>query len=406
MFQSLRFNIRALNKQPGFAIIAVLTLALGIGATSAVFSLVQGVLLTPPPYHDPQRLVLIPPTRTDGGPAADSQGWAALQWLEWQKEAKSFASIAAYDWSFNFIILQTGSTSVEGMWVTKDYFPTLGLHPILGRTFSASDTAFKAPPVIILGYDLWQRQYNGDASIIGKTIRLSRWNTPPTIIGIMPPGIRFLPSPTTAKEPNYNPNALVDFWIPAAPDAQHLKDLGWNVVARLPQNVALKQAQSELSGMVARQARTEHDFEGMLPQIELLKTELNRNGRRILLPLLGAAALVLLIACGNTASLLLVRGLQRQPEYAVRSALGIRRIALLGQASAEGLLIAIVGGAFGIGVAFGIIKAVKFIAGHAIPRLDSVTAGWPVLLCGFVAAVVCRLGLFRSSVTSRSTRSS
>ena len=388
MFQNLQFNVRGLFKQPGFAVIAVLTLALGIGATSAVFSLVQGVLLTPPPYQKPERLVLIPPARTDGRPAADSQGWAALQWLEWQKQAKSFASIAAYDWSFNFIILETGSTSVEGMWVTKDYFPTLGLQPILGRTFSASDTAFKAPPVIILGYGLWQRQYGGDRSIIGKTIRLSRWDTPPTVIGVMPPGVRFLPSPTTAKEPNYNPNARVDFWIPAAPDPQHLKDLGWNVVARLRQNVTLKQAQSELSGMVARQARTEHDFEGMTPQIEPLETELNRDGSRILLPLLGAAALVLLIACGNTASLLLVRGLQRQAEYAVRVALGIRRIALLVQASAEGLLIAVVGGGFGVGFAFGIVKIVKWIGGHAIPRLDSVTACWPVLLCGFAAAIV------------------
>lgn len=388
MFQNLQFNLRALIKQPGFAVIAVLTLALGIGATSAVFSLVQGVLLTPPPYQDPQRLALIPPERTDGRPAADSQGWAALQWLEWQKQAKSFANIAAYDWSFNFIILESGSTSVEGMRVTKDYFRTLGLHPILGRTFSDSETAVKAKPVIILGYDLWQRQYNGDPSIIGKTIRLSRWDTPPIIIGVMPPGVRFLPSPTTAKEPNYNPNALVDFWLPAASDPQYLKDLGWNVVARLHPNVTFKQAQSELSVMVARQARTERDFQGMVPQVEPLETELNRDGGRILFPLLGAAALVLLIACGNTASLLLVRGLQRQAEYAIRTALGIHRIALLAQASAEGFLIAVIGGGLGVGLAFALVKLAKWIGGHAIPRLDSVTAAWPLLLCGFVAAIV------------------
>jgi putative ABC transport system permease protein len=388
VFKNLQPNIRALVKQPGFAVIAVLTLALGIGATSAVFSLVQGVLLTPPPYQDPDRLALIPPARTDGRPAADSQGWAALQWLEWQKQASSFASIAAYDWSFNFIILQSGSTSVEGMWVTKDYFRTLGLHPILGHTFSDSEAAFKPKPVIILGYGLWQRQYNGDPSIIGKTIRLSRWDTPPTVIGVMPPNVRFLPSPTTAKEPNYNPNALVDFWIPAAPDPQHLRELGWNVIARLRPNVTARQAQSELSVIVARQGRTDHDFDGMVPQIKPLETELNRDGGRILLPLLGAAVLVLLIACGNTASLLLVRGLQRQAEYAVRSALGVSRTALLWQASAEGLLIAIAGGGFGVGLAFGIVQLVKSVGGHAIPRLDSVTAAWPVLLCGFIAAII------------------
>ncbi len=388
MLQSLRFNIRALMNQPGFAVIGILTLALGIGSTSAVFSLVHGVLLTPPPYQDPQRLALIPPARTDGRSAADSQGWAALQWLDWRKHARSFASIAAYDWSFNFIILQSGSISVEGMWVTKDYFRTLGLHPILGRIFSDSEASFKPKPVIILGYNLWRRQYNGDPSIVGKTIRLSRWDTPPIVIGVMPPGVRFLPSPTTAKEPNYDPNALVDFWIPAAPDPQHLKDLGWNVVARLRQKVTVNQAQSELSVIVAREGSAERDFEGMAPHIEPLETELNRDGSRILLPLLGAAALVLLIACGNTASLLLVRGLQRQPEYAVRSALGIRRIALLGHASADGLLIAVIGGGFGIGLAFGIVKLVKSIGGHAIPRLDSVSGSWSVLICGLVAAIV------------------
>jgi putative ABC transport system permease protein len=347
VFEKVRPNMRALVKQPGFAAIAVLTLALGIGATSAVFSLVQGVLLTPPPYQDPGRLALISPARSDGRPAADSQGWAALQWLEWQKRTKSFASMAGYDWSFNFIILQSGSISVEGMWVTKDYFRTLGLRPILGRTFSDSETAFKPKPVIILGYALWQRQYNGDRSIIGKTIRLSRWDTPPTVIGVMPPGVRFLPSPTRAKEPNYNPNSVVDFWIPAAPDPQHLKELGWNVVARLRPSITVRPAQSELSAIVARQGRTDHDFDGMVPQIEPLETELNRDGSRILLPLLGAAALVLLIACGNTASLLLVRGLQRQAEYAVRSALGISRLGLFWQASAEGLLIAFAGADLG-----------------------------------------------------------
>src|SRR5438270_13003405 len=158
------------------------------------------------------------------------------------KQTKSFDSIAAYNWSFSFIILRTGSMSVEGMWVTKDYFRTLGLQPILGRAFSDSEAAFKPKPVIVLGYGLWQRQYNGARSIIGKTIRLSRWDTPPTVIGIMPPGVRFLPSPTTAKEPNYNPNALVDFWILAAPDRQHLRDLGWNVVARLRLSVSVKYA--------------------------------------------------------------------------------------------------------------------------------------------------------------------
>src|ERR1700726_447208 len=120
MRRDIRFAIRMLLKQPGFSLIAVLTLALGIGATSAVFSLIQGVLLTPPPYQQPERLVLIPSVRTDGQEMARPRGWAAAQWMEWQKEAKSFDGIAAYAWSFNFLVSSDGSESIEGMAVTRD----------------------------------------------------------------------------------------------------------------------------------------------------------------------------------------------------------------------------------------------------------------------------------------------
>src|SRR5713226_9898841 len=122
MKRDLRFAIRMLLKQPGFSLIALLTLALGIGATSAVFSLIQGVLLTPPPYRQPQQLVLIPSARTDGQQMTRPRGWPAAQWMEWQKEAKSFEAIAAYAWSFNFLVSADGSESFEGMAVTKDYF--------------------------------------------------------------------------------------------------------------------------------------------------------------------------------------------------------------------------------------------------------------------------------------------
>src|SRR5213083_2076770 len=121
MLRDMRFAIRMLLKQPAFSSIAVLTLALGIGATSAVFSLIQGVLLTPPPYSQPDRLVVIPAARADGHPMVRPQGWPAAQWMEWQKEAKSFEAIAAYGWSFNFLVLSDGSESLEGMRVTRDY---------------------------------------------------------------------------------------------------------------------------------------------------------------------------------------------------------------------------------------------------------------------------------------------
>ena len=392
MLQDLRLALRMLRKQPGFTLIAVLTLALGIGATSAVFSLIRGVLLTPPPYRQPQRLVLIPAARTDGRQMAQPRGWAAAQWMEWQKEAKSFESIAAYDWSFNFLVLTDGSVSMQGMWVTRDYFRVLGLQPVMGRTFLESETGAKPAPVIVLGYDLWQRKFNGDPHIVGKKIRISRQDTPRTVIGVMPPGVRFLPSPTTAQEPNYNVNAQVDFWIPApSKPTERLKAAFWNVVGRLRDGTTLPQAQGELKIITAREAQAEHDFEGFTPEVHSLTAEMNRDGGRILLPLLGAAALVLLIACGNAAALLLVRGLQRQQEYAVRSALGVGRVALFRQVSTESLLLALLGGVLGLGLALVAVKLFKLIGGHAIPRLDAVTTGWPVLAFGLGAAVIAAL---------------
>jgi putative ABC transport system permease protein len=391
MWRDMRFAIRMLLKQPGFSLIAVLTLALGIGATSAVFSLIQGVLLTPPPYRNPQQLVLIPTARTDGQKQDSPRAWPAQQWLEWQKEAKSFEGIAAYGWTFNFLIRNEGSQSMQGMEVTENYLPLMGLQPVLGRGFEASDAGTGPVKVIILGHEFWQRTFNGDPQIIGKTVRISRWDVPPTVIGVMPPGVRFLPSPGAAKEPNYNVNAMVDFWVPVAPDPKYLKDPYWNLVARLRDGTSLPQGQGELTVLAAREAQSEKQFEGFTSQLQSLTGEMNQDGRRILLPLLGAAALVLLIGCGNAAALLLVRGLQRQQEYAVRSAMGMGRMALLRQVTTESLLLALLGGAFGVALAFGVVKLFKLIAGHAIPRLDGVTAGWAVLAWGLGAAILAAL---------------
>src|ERR1700678_3003962 len=246
-----------LLKQPGFSLIAALTLALGIGATSAVFSLIEGVLLTPPPYEKPQQLVLVSTARTDGQKMDSPRAWAAQQWLDWQKEAKSFDGVAGYDWTFNFLIRNDGSQSMQGMEVSPEYFRVMGLKPAMGRAFADSD--FGPGPVreIVLGYEFWQRTFGGDPQIVGKTVRISRWDVPPTIIGVMPPGVRFLPSPGAAKEPNYNVNALVDFWSPAEPDPKYLKAPYWNVVARLKDGVTPQQGQGELAVLTAREAQAE-----------------------------------------------------------------------------------------------------------------------------------------------------
>jgi putative ABC transport system permease protein len=391
MFQDVRFGLRLLAKEPGFTTIAVVTLALGIGATAAVFSLIEGVLLTAPPYKDPERLVLIQAVRSDGEELTGFRRWPAQQWLEWQREGRSFEGIAAYGWTFNFLVSEDGSESMEGMAVTRDYFRLLGVAPILGRTFLETDTRFPPPPVVIIGYDLWRRKYNSDPNVVGKPLRMSRRDTPPTIIGVMPPGIRFLPSPGASQEPNYNVNGHVEFWLPFVPNPQRLKQTTADVFARLRPGVSLEQARAELGVLAARQAEADRDFAGLTPSLQSLGTQMNGDGRRILLPLLGASALVLLIACGNAAALLLVRGLQRQQEYAVRSALGVGRVALVRQVVTESLMLALGGGVFGIALAFGVVKLFKTVGGHAIPRLDAVTPGWPMLIFGLGTAAVAAL---------------
>ena len=388
MLRDLRFGLRLLLKQPSFSLIAMLTLALGIGATSAVLSLIQGVLLTPPPYRQPQELMLVTTARADGQKMDSRRGWPAQQWMEWQDQAKSFQGIAAYDWTFNFLIRNDGSQSMQGMYVTKDYLPVMGLKTVAGRGFEPADFGQGPVTAILLGYEFWQRAFNGDPQIIGKTVRISRWDVPPTVVGVMQPGVRFLPSPGAAKEPNYDVNATVDFWMPASPDPKYLKAPYWNVVARLGEGTRERRGQQELTLLAAREAQSEKEFEGFTPRLESVAEEMNRDGHTILLPLLGAAVLVLLIGCGNAAALMLVRGLQRQQEYAVRTALGMGRAALLRQVATESLLVALMGGACGVGLAFGVVRLFKLIAAHAVPRLDGVTAGWSLPGWGLGAAVL------------------
>src|SRR6185312_2901203 len=388
MLQNCIFAWRMMRKSPGFTMIAALTLALGIGATSAVFSLIQGILLTPPPYQKPDQLVLVSSARADGQKMDNPRAWAQQQWMDWDKNASSLQGVAAYGWTFNFLVRNDGSQSMQGMNVSRNYVPLMGLKTVAGRGFEDADFAQGPVKAIVLGYEFWQRAFGGDPQIIGKTIRISRWSAPPTVIGIMEPGVRFLPSPGAAKEPNYDVNATVDLWIPVAPDPKQLTDPGWNVVARLRDGVSPQKAQQELAVLTSQEARSEKSFEGFVPELQTVKSEMNQDGQRILLPLLGAAVLVLLIACGNVAALLLVRGLQRQQEYAIRIAMGMGRVALLRLILTESLMLAMIGGVLGVGLAVGAVTMFKVIAVHAVPRLDAVSAGSAVLGWGLGAAIL------------------
>ena len=389
--RDVKVGARMLLKRPGFSLIVVLTLALGIGATSAVFSLIQGVLLTPPPYEDPDRLALLTPVFLEGQ-EGQPPAWAAEQWLSWREEIELFETIAAYRWSFNFLVSDDGSESLEGMRVAHDYFRATGLEPVIGRVFEAAETGGDgAPPAIILG----------------QPLRMSRTSSPPVVIRVMPPGVRFLPHPGAAQEPNYDVDAKVDFWLPAevtrASDAPLQARRAWSVVGRLNEGVAPEAAEAELGLLAAQQAEASPRYEGIGVRVQPVIEVMNSDGRRILLPLLAAAALVLLIACGNAAALLLVRGLQRQHEYGVRSALGAGRIALLRLVTVESLLLALVGGTLGVEIALGVVRGFKLVAGHAIPRLDAVSAGWPVLLFGLGSALLATVvaGLYPALRASR-----
>ena len=203
-----------------------------------MFGLIQGVLLTPPPYADPARLVLVAPARVDGVPY-DRRPTTA-QWLAWRDAARD-VDTALYHWTFNFLVRADGSQAIGGMVVTPDYFKVLGLAPVRGRTFLESEAVSGGPPTaVILGYELWQRSFNGDPDIIGKHIVVSRVPASLPVVGVMPPGVRFLPDPATANEPGYDVHAPVDFWVSVKADESQLNARDWNVVGRLAGGVGVE----------------------------------------------------------------------------------------------------------------------------------------------------------------------
>jgi putative ABC transport system permease protein len=401
MLQDLRHTLRGLASRPAFAAITAFTLALGIGSTSAVFTLVEGVLLTRPPYQEPDRLVVIPAVRPDG-PDERLRGWAPSQLYAWREQAVTMESLAAYNWNFDFIVGDDSAEPVQGLRVGAGYFETIGVEPELGRAFLDSELQPGGAAAVVISHDLWANAFESDPQIIGKPIRM-RGAASPVIVGVMPEGIRLLPSPTAAGEPNYDENALVEFWLPLVVRPQDLDRQGLNVIGRLRPGASLAEAQVELAQLTQRQVAEKPDFAGMTPNVESLSDYMNRGAGGILWPLFGAAGLVLLIACGNAAVLLLVRGMQRRHEYAVRSALGVKRVALFRQAASEGLVLALIGGGVGVLMGLAIVEVFKLIASHAVPRLDAVTIQWPVfawsLGAAFLSAAVA--GLFPALYAAR-----
>ncbi|MGH9387654.1 MAG: ADOP family duplicated permease [Vicinamibacterales bacterium] len=391
MIEDLRYTLRQFRKSPGFASAAIVTLALGIGAAAAMFVLIQGVLLSPPPYEDPDRLVFISSSRQDRQPY--TQGSTIGQWIDWRTSSRTLEPPALYRWTFNFLVLPDGSRSMGGMVVTSGFFKTLGLKPILGR--EPVDTEASRPKVpasaIVIGHNLWERQYNRDPNIVGKTLQLSRYPTSLPIVGVMPPGVRFLPDPGGAAEPNYDVNAPVDFWLMTVPDETQPRSRGWNAVTRLGAGATLQEAQAEVTTLASRQVEADTRLAALTVNVRPVLEDLNREGRSLLLPLFGFVVLVFFVACVNVTGLFVARGLQRHREYAMRAAIGASRSRLFRQTITESVALSMLSAVIGAAFAIGIVTVFLAIGDRAIPRADAVTMGWPVIAFGFVAGLLAAL---------------
>jgi len=384
--RDVRQACRQALRSPAVPVVAVLTLGLGIGGAAAMFGLIQGVLLTPPPYTDPARLVLVAPARVDGVPY-DRRPTPA-QWLAWRDAARD-VDMALYSWTFNYLVRADGSQSVAGMIVSPNYFKVLGLAPIRGRTFVESEAASGGPPTaIVLGYELWQRHFNGDPDIVGKHVVISRIPTPIPVVGVMPPGARFLPDAESANEPGYDAHATVDFWVAGKVDESRLQARTGNVVGRLAPGASVSRVEAAVAASTARLRATDPALEQLTATARPLLDVTNAEGRRLLLPLFGAVVLVFVIACANVAGLLLARGLQRQRDYVLQAALGASWQRLFRQALTESLVLSVAGAAAGAACAVGMVTLFLEIGQQALPHADAVTVGWPVLaFCVLLAPI-------------------
>ena len=377
LLSDLRFSLRLLRRNPAFAAAAIVVLALGIGANTAIFSVVNAVLLRPLPFDDPSRIMQVwhtPPAKSFPGMTMFSVSPA--NYLDWQSRSSSFDQMAAY----GFQSFTVGGTerpdAVQAASVASDFFPLLRVQPMLGRTFTPDEDQPGQGHVVILGYNFWRDHFASDRNIVGRSVVID--GEAYSVVGVMPETFRF---PSWAR-----------LWVPLA-WTNNIRAVRGNhnygVIARLKKNVDIHQAQAELSAISARLEQLyPEDDKGWGALILALREQLVGDVRPLLLVLLGAVAFVLLIACANVANLVLAKTLARRKEIAIRTALGASRLVVLRQILAETVVLSVAGGALGLILArSGVTLIVKVLADR-IPAFMQITLDVPVLAFTLLLSIV------------------
>ena len=377
LFSDMRFSLRTLRRNQAFSAGAIVVLALGIGANTAIFSVVNAVLVRPLPFDDPSRIMQVwhvPPAKSFPGMTKFSVSPA--NYLDWRSQSSSFEQMAAYGFRSFTVGGKERPEAIQAAAVASDFFALLRVAPVLGRTFTPDEDRPGEGHVVVLGYNFWRDYFASDRNIVGRGILLDGETY--SVVGVMPETFRF---PSWGK-----------IWIPLAWTNETRAVRGnhnYLVISRLKKGVDIRQAQAELSAICTRLEQLyPEDDKGWGAVIQPLREELVGDVRPALLVLLGAVAFVLLIACANVANLVLAKTLARRKEIAIRTALGASRIVVLRQILAETVLLSVAGGALGLFLArFGISLIVR-VLGHRIPGFMRITLDVPVLTFTLLLSVV------------------